>query len=61
MAADDLVTYVTRASAAMALTTLDKQVLVFHEDKFQAPAPFQYQEMRENAYIIFGFWKQSRT
>ena len=42
MAADALATQ--EASAAVVLTVQDKGVLVFQEDGFQPPAPFQCQQ-----------------
>ena len=45
MAADDLAPYVARSSAAMALVMLDKEVLVFPQEKFELPVLSQCWEM----------------
>ena len=42
MADDDLAPYVARSSAAMILTMQVKQVLVFHEERFQLIVPSQF-------------------
>ena len=52
MAADILVAWVTRPSAAMVLTMLDEEILVFHKDGLELPAPSRYGELLENLCII---------
>ena len=49
--------YVARSSAAMVLTMQDKQVLVFHKEEFQQPAPSRCWNIVENANISFTFPK----
>ena len=55
MAADALVTCVTKASATMILTNSNKQVLVFHEEWFKLPTPSPCWEMIEDTNIPLGF------
>ena len=44
--------YVTKPSVAMALTVLDKQIIVFSEEWFQLPVHCPSREMIENVDII---------
>ena len=48
MAADALDSCVFKTSAAMIFNMSDKQLLVFHEEGFPLPVPFQHQEIMEN-------------
>ena len=61
MAVDVLATCVARSSAAMALAMYDIQVLDFHDQRFQVPDAFQYQEMMENANIFLQLSKKLHT
>ena len=51
-AADDLALSGTRPSAAMILTVLNKQVIVFHDEHFQPP------ESEGMIYFVFLFIPQ---
>ena len=55
MAAEALVTYVARSSATMVLPMQNKQVLVFHKEGFQSPAPSQCWERYQMLICIHVF------
>ena len=57
MAADAPTPCVTRPSATVALAMQDKQVLVFHGERFQLHVPSQCWEMIENANTFLYFLK----
>ena len=57
MAADALAPCVARASASMVLTMQDKQLLVFHKERFQRPVLSQDREMIENTNVFSCFLK----
>ena len=50
MTTDALAPCVTRPSAAMVLCVQDKGALIFREEGFQLPTPFQCREMAEIFY-----------
>ena len=52
IAADPLAHCVTKPSAAMLFTVMGKQILIFHQEGFQVPAPSQCLELIENANVI---------
>ena len=56
MAANALTPCVARSSATMVLTTIYREVLDFHDEKFQAPSPSQHAQccgIKENANILY--------
>ena len=57
MIVDTLASCITRTSAAMVLTMLDKQVLIMHKERITLTAPSKFCEMIENMNIYFMFSK----
>ena len=53
--------YVPQTSAAMVLTTQDKEVLIFRDEECQLPASSQFWEVIQNVNIFFMFSKISSS
>ena len=53
MAVDAQAPVVANPSAAKVLNTLNEQVHVFHKERFQVPAPFQWRENESKEKYVF--------
>ena len=57
MAADGMVSGVTRTTAAAVLEVQDQWVIIFYEELFRLPALSQWWEIMENAHSHLYFRK----